>query len=240
MWRCGAPERQLLPVVQRDEAVGVAVAADELGSGGDAGAAVGAEGEVAAVVENDVGGEAALLITDNVRGEAQGDALGGGLAPVVGDGVPEDGFHAERACGAQHERPARAEGRAEIADGQAGDLRDGVLSGAQLFPDFGGGGEGKVGVGPGVVADEVATLLDAADEVGDDLGVAADEEEGCADVVLGEVVEELGGPGGVGAVVEGEGELAGAHRGAKRGAEQLGLGPHGGVGVSAKREAGGG
>ncbi len=240
MWRGGAPKRQLPPIVERDEAVGVAVAADEVCRCGDAGAAIGAEGAVAAVVEDDVGGEAALLIADDERGEAQGDAQGRGLAPVVGDGIPEDRFHAEFACGAQHAGTARAEGRTEVADGLAGDLREGVLREAELFADLGGGGEGEVGVRPGVVADEVACLLDAADEVGDDLGVAADEKEGGADVVFGEMVKELGGPGGVGAIIEGEGELAGAPRGAKRGTEKAGCGPHGGVGVSAECEAGGG
>ncbi len=235
-----APDGGLAPGVQRDEVVGVAIAADEVGCGGDAGSAVGAEGEVASIVEDDVGGEAALLIADDAGGEAQGDALGRGLAPVVGDGVPEDRFHAEIACGAQHVGTARAEGRTEVADGLACDLREGVLSGAELFTNFGGGGESEVGVGPGVVADEVAALLDAANEIGDDLGVAADEEEGCADAVLGEVVEELRGPGGVGSVVEGKGEIAGALGSAERGAEEGGRRPHGGVGVSAEGEAGGG
>lgn len=218
--------------------MGVAVAADEVGRGGDAGAAIGADGAMAAVVQDDVGGEAVLLVANDVGGEAQGDALGRGLAPVVGDGVPEDRFHAQIACGAQYIGATCAERRAEVADGLAGDLGERVLGAAELLADLGGGSEGEIGVGPGMVADEVAGLVNAADEIGDDLGVAADEEKGGADVAGGQLVEQLRRPSGIRAVVEGEGEIAGALRGAERGTEEARGRPHGGVGVPAEGEAG--
>ena len=71
-------------------------------------------------------------------------------------------------------------------------------------------------------------------------GVFAEQEKGGADVVLGEDFEELGGPLGVGAVVEGEGEFVGLARGDEGGAEELGGWPEGGVGVSAAGETDGG
>ena len=106
-----------------------------------------------------------------------------------------------------------------------------------LLVDAAGGGEGQVGMAPGVVADEVAGGGDLADQRGLGLGAAADEEKGCADIVAGEEVEQAGRPDGVGAVVEGEGQFAGARRGDERGAEELRGGPHSRIGAAARRQA---
>ena len=106
----------------------------------------------------------------------------------------------------------------------------------KLFSGFALVGEGEVGVVPGVVADEVPGLVDLLDQRALGGGVFAEQEKGGADVVLGEDFEELGGPLGVGAVVEGEGEFVGLARGDEGGAEELGGWPEGGVGVSAAGE----
>jgi hypothetical protein len=54
-----------------------------------------------------------------------------------------------------------------------------------------------------VIADEMASGGDFADESGALAGEGAYEEEGRADVVLGKDFEQAGGGGGVGAVVVG-------------------------------------
>src|SRR5580692_5521227 len=90
---------------------------------------------------------------------------------------------------------------------------------------------------PGVVADEVSGGLDAADESGLCIGVAANEEESGADVMLGENVEQPRSAGGVGTVVKGESEFTGAARGGQRESKELRARRHGGVGVAAGDEA---
>ena len=84
-----------------------------------------------------------------------------------------------------------------------------------------GGGEGQVGMAPGVIADQVPGGQDAPDQRRLGLGKAAHKKEGGTDVVAGQRVEQAGRPGGVGAVVEGERQLAGAARGNQRRAKQL-------------------
>ncbi len=71
------------------------------------------------------------------------------------------------------------------------------------------GDVGDVGVGEGVVADLVAFTVDPLHDAYVVLGDFADFEEGAFDVVAVEDVEDLRGPDGVGAVVEGEGDLFG-------------------------------
>ena len=60
---------------------------------------------------------------------------------------------------------------------------------------------------PGVIADEVAGVGDSAGEFWLGLRKFADHEEGGVHIVLGEDVEEARRPCGIGAVVEGEGDL---------------------------------
>src|ERR1035437_3426814 len=91
-------------------------------------------------------------------------------------------------------------------------------------------------MGPGMVADEVTGGGNLADERGFGLGAAADQKEGGADIAAGENVEQTGRPDGVGAVVEGEGEFAGARRSDERGAEDLRSGPEGGVSEAARHQ----
>src|ERR1035441_5177946 len=111
------------------------------------------------------------------------------------------------------------------------------LNGAvELLFDAGGGGQGQVEMGPGVVADEVTGGGNLADKRGLGLGAAADEKEGGANVAAGKKVEEARGPGGIGTVVEGEGEFAGTRRGDERGPEELRGGPQGDIGTAARRQ----
>ena len=209
------------------------IAGDELGGGGDGGCAVGGGRGVAAVVEDDVGGEALAIEMVDFGLQAEGDGVGGGIFPVGGHGIPEDRSEAEAAGDAEGGGAARAIRRTEEARGRAGDFGDGLIGAGELVFDGGGGGQGEVEMGPGMVADGMAGGGDLADEAGISLGAAANEEECGADIAAGEKLEEARGPGGVGAVVEGEGELAGARRGDERGAEELRGGPAGGVGEAA-------
>ena len=96
--------------------MGVLVAGDELGGGGYGGGAVGGGVRVAAVVEDDVGGQAVAVEAVDFADEVAGDGVGGGVFPVGGHGVPEDGNQAEAAGDAQHLGAARAEGRTKVAD----------------------------------------------------------------------------------------------------------------------------
>ncbi len=70
--------------------------------------------------------------------------------------------------------------------------------------------------------------------------MASDEEEGGAEAVLREEVEEAPGPGIVGAVVVGEGELRGIVSGDQGAAEELRLRIHGRVGAGSGGQSGGG
>ena len=97
--------------------------------------------------------------------------------------------------------------------------------------------EGEVGVAPGVVADEVAGGDDPADEFRGGVGVAAEEEESGADFVGGEQFEQMRGPDGIGAVIEGKGQLAGPERGDEGGAEELRVGAERRIGAAARRQA---
>ena len=125
---------------------------------------------------------------------------------------------------------ACAEGRPEKGGRDAGDVLDGLLTGAQLFTDARPGEQGEVGVGLGVISDLVTFLGDAAGECRVFSDVIADEEEGGARVVAGEQVEQGGRVAGAWAVIVGEDD--GGVRGIEVGAvdpgaaEEPGFRPH--------------
>lgn len=210
---------------------------EDLAGGADGGAAIGAEFGVLAVVEHDIGGPSFALVPVNFLDQLSGDVIGGGIDPVAGHGVPGDRRHAEFAGGAERVGAARAIGRTEEVHGLAGDLSECVAGARELFADAGGCGAGEVGMGPRVIADEVAGFGNAADERWLGMSEAAHHEEGGVGVVRGEDVEEAWRPCGVGPVVEGKGEFAGAGWGDEGGAEDLRAGDHRGVGVSADGQA---
>ena len=191
---------------------------------------------MAAIVEDDVGGHAAAIEAVYFIDEVESDGVGGGVLPVGGHGVPEDGVETEAAGDAQGLGSAGSVGRTKVADGQAGDLLQSLGGAVNLLIDAAGGGQCQVEMGPGMVADEVTGGDDLADEGGFCLSAAADEKKGGADTAAGEKFEEAGGPDGVGAVVEGEGQLAGARRSDERGAEELRGGPQGGIGEASRRQ----
>ena len=89
----------------------------ELAGGFDGGDAGGTKIEVAAVVEDDVGGLAAALVAGDALGDASG--YGGSVdgLPVAGDDVPLHGDKAQFAGGAEDVGAAGSVGRAEIMDG---------------------------------------------------------------------------------------------------------------------------
>ena len=206
------------------------VAREELRGGVDGGSAIGAEFGVPAIVEDDVGGPSLVLIALDLLHELGCDVIGGGVNPVAGHGVPGDGRHVEFACGVEHVRAATTVGRTKETDGFAGDLRKGVAGAGELVADLEARGAGEVRVAPGVIADEMAGVGDAAGEGWFGLGETAHHEEGRAHVALSEDVEEAGRPGGVGSVVEGKGEFAGAMRRDEGATEELRGGPERSIG----------
>src|ERR1017187_4677654 len=143
--------------------MGGLVAGDELGGGGDGGSTVGGVGGVAAVVEDDVGSLPEAVEAVYFFGEAAGDGVGGGIFPVGGHGVPEDGNQAEAACDAERGGTAGSEGRTKVVRGRAGNLGQSIAGAGELLFDAAGGGQGQVEMGPGVVADEVTCGGDLAD-----------------------------------------------------------------------------
>jgi len=191
-------------------------------------------------VEHYVARVPSLAVAFDFGAQAGGDQLRGGGGPVCGHGVPEDRDEALFAGDAKGRWAACAERWTEVADLRAGDRFELGCGAGELFLDASLAGEGQIGVGPGVIADEVARLVHLADERALGLCVFADHEEGGADVVAGEDFEELGGPAGIGSVVEGERKFVwpwGRNQGA---AKELGGGPKGCVGASTVGEAGGG
>lgn len=218
--------------------MGGRVAGEDLRGGVDGWAAVGAEAAMAAVVEHDVGGEAAAGVAFDFLKQLRCDVICGGIDPVTGHGIPRDGSEADGARDAQDGGAARTEGRTEETNGLADDLGESVAGAGELVTNCAGCGVCQIGVVPRVVADEVACGCDAACECRFGLGEAADHEEGCMDVVLGEDVEEARGKGGIRAVIEGEGEFAGLGRGYEGAAKDLGSGPERGVTESTEGKAG--
>ena len=192
---------------------------------------------MAAVVQDDVGGVTAALVAVDFSDQVLRDRIGGGFLPVGGHGVPGDGNEAELAGEFEHVGAARAEGRAEISNGFSGDVGEDVAGAGELVEHVGGASAGEIGVRPGVVADEVPGIEDAAGEVGLGLGEFANHEERGVNAVLGEDVEEARRTCGVGAVVEGEGKLAGGARCDEGAAKNLRGGPAGGIGKACRGEA---
>ena len=227
-----------LPGVDSDKAAGGLVVRGQDGGGRKRGRAVGATVQMAAVVEDDVCGAAPTREAVDFFCEATGDAPGGRLAPVGRHGVPEDGKQAQFPGGLQDGGAAGAKGRTKVADRPAGDLLKAFTGVAELLVNAGAGREGEVGVVPRVVADKMAGGDDAAHEVWRSMGMAAEQEKGGADIVRGEQFEKAGGPGGVWAVVEGEGQLAGPGWGDQRGAEESRARPQSGVDATARSQAG--
>jgi hypothetical protein len=211
-------------------------AVEERGGGFDGGGAVGADALLVAVVEKDVGRGGVAACAGEASGDVGDDGFGGDGAPVVTHGVPLDDLEAEFFGGAEDCGAAGSVGRAEIVDGSADGVFEGLVAGAKLFADDAGGLEAEPGVGLGVVANQMTSRVDTADDLGTLAHEAADHEEGGAGVVLGEEVEEGVGGDVVGAVVVGEGCFVGVGAGDDGVAEELGAGAEGGVGES---EAGG-
>ncbi len=77
---------------------------------------------------------------------------------------------------------------------------------------------------PRVVADEVACCVDLLDQPGLLLGEIANEEESCANFVIGQDFEQLRCPGWIGSVVESECYFSGPRWGCHYLSEDLGLG----------------
>ena len=159
--------------------------------------------------------------------------------PIVTSYVPHDGRESEFPRGAQDIGTAGSVGRAEVADALADDVFDDGAGRQEFFAHAGRGAVEKPGMGHGVVADEVSCGVDSAGEVAALADEASDEEECGADIVASEEIEQLFGAGVVGAIVVGDGIFIGVAPGEDGPAEELGLGPHGGVVVSANGEAGG-
>jgi len=86
---------------------------------------------------------------------------------------------------------------------------------------------------PGVISDKVAGGNDAADERWLRSCVVTDHEECGANAVGGEDIEKPGSPGGVGAIVESKGELAGVARRDEGSAKDARGGPESGVSTTA-------
>ena len=188
-----------------------------------------ADSLIASVVEDDVGGEALLAIFSNAALEAFEEDVGGGGEPVFDDDVPLNGGHTEVAGGAQDVGPAGSVGWAEEADGGAEGVFESGVTVGELLADAGVRLPGEPGVVLRMVADDVASGGDGAGDLRTLADVAADHEEGGADLVAGEDFEEAFGGEVVGAVVVGEGDLFGAAGGDEDGAEDLGLGLEGGI-----------
>jgi len=137
-----------------------------------------------------------------------GNRFGGWIAPIGGHNIPEDGYHAEVACGLEHDGPPCAEWRAKESEGLASDLLERAASANEFLFNAAGQRKSEIGMAPGVVADEMAGGNDAADKRRLRAGMAANEEECGVNAVVGQDIEQTGCPGRIGSIVEGEGEFA--------------------------------
>lgn len=165
---------------------------------------------MAAVVEEQVRAAAPMLVAGDAAFEIIGDAGGGDVgAPVETHGVPEYGGQTKIAGGTEDVGAASTVGRTEEAYRGAEDVLEGGVAAGEFFADAAGTLDREPGVGDGVVADEVTGSVDFADEVGTLADVAADKEEGRTQAMLREEIEQMPGPGVIGAVVVGQGELSG-------------------------------
>ncbi len=98
---------------------GVSAEVEEAGGGFDGGEAGLAEGEVASVVEEEVGAATVPAVMADAALEAFEDDFGGDGLPVFGDDVPLDGGEAEVAGDAEDVGAAGSVGWAEEVDGGA-------------------------------------------------------------------------------------------------------------------------
>jgi len=185
------------------------------------GGAVGAHGLVEAVVEQDVGAAAAAEVASHASCDEGYHALGAEGLPIEGHCVPLHGSEAEFGGDAQGCRAASAVREADVADGSAEHVFESLVAAAEFFADAAGGLDGEPRVGHGVVGNEVAGGVDGTDDVWTQTNELADHEEGGADVMLREYVEELWRGSVVGAVVVGEGYFFGVVAGDEGVAEEL-------------------
>ncbi len=226
------------PCIERDEFVRAGVACEKLFGGGNRGAAICIQAAMTAVVEHDVAGAAAALVAIDLLEQILGNPVCGEFAPVCGHRIPRDGNEAELAGEFKHIGATSTKRRTEVADGLARDCRENVAGAGEFVEDIGGSGAGQVWMRPGMIADEVAGIGDAASEFRLGLSEFADHEECGAHVVCGKNVEEARRPRRIGAVIEGECEFAGIARGHESAAEKLGGGPMRGIGEGADAQPG--
>jgi hypothetical protein len=203
--------------------------------------AIGAEGEVASVVEQEVGAAAAALVASDAAFKTGGDAGGGDVGtPVEAHGIPKHGGETQVAGGAKNIRAASAMRRAKKVDWRAKDVLECGIAAGELFADSARALDCEPGMGDGVVADEVARSVDLADEVRSPADMATNEEEGRAQAMPGEEIEQAAGPGVVGSVIVRQRKLGTVAAGDKSAAEELRLRIHGRVGAASGGEAGSG
>lgn len=195
----------------------------------DGRAAIGAKDSMVAIVKNDVAGVTAVLVAVNLPDQALRDLVAGGFLPVRRHRIPRDGDESKLAGKLQNIGPSGAEGWTEVADRLARNLGKQIAGAGEFVEHVGRPRAREIRVAPGVVADQVAGVGDAASEFRLGLGELAHHEEGCAHVVLGEDVEQTRRPGRVRAIVEGQGELARRSRSNEGTAEDLRSGPMRGV-----------
>src|SRR5579859_3126982 len=112
------------------------------------------------VVENDIGRVATALVASDEAGYSRSDLLRCGRRPVAGDGVPEHRLHAQLAGDAQRGRTASSKGWAEVAHRRTKHLLQLGRGAGQLFVSALCACDCQVGMGPGMVADHVASLMD--------------------------------------------------------------------------------
>ena len=158
---------------------------------------------MAAVVENDVAGVTAALIAVDFPDQVLRNLVGGRFLPILRHCIPRNRDQSELASKFQNIGPPRSERRAEVANRFARDLREQIVGAGEFVENVGLPRARKIGMAPGVVADQMSGIGDAACEFRLGLGEFADHEEGRAHVVLGENVEQPRRPRRVGAVVEG-------------------------------------
>lgn len=156
---------------------------------------------------------------------------GGGLdAPVTGDQGPGDIGQAVAVKNFTQPGAAKTKGRTKPTRFGPEDLLDSRGAAEQFFARFVGSAEKEIGMGVGVIADDVATRGGFLHKIGALADEFADEEESGAGVVLGEEIKEFRCDGRIRAVVEGEGQLIGGSGVRKGGTEKLGAGIYGAIG----------
>ena len=191
-----------LPLIQPDKTVRGFVTLKQQTRGCYRRFAVGIQSPVAPVVENDVGRKTTSVGVVDLACQALGNSVSRWLLPIRGHRIPCHGRHSQVMRRLQHGRPAAAKGRAEIAHSLAQDLLEGCARAVEFFVDAARAGEGKVGVAPGMVADEMSFFGDTPNEGRFQLGESSDQKKCPLDSVVKEEVEQVWRPGRVGAIVK--------------------------------------